>query len=156
MQLLLKLHQVEPLHRNVDRNSHTWIPAVEQVIAVVNVGDVNVVVVVPIISPIVRPRVNHTEPIALVLEPGISAYDQKRESVDAESMVWTKVATETVLRDVVSVIATTLLPVAVVGVPVVRAMLLPSALLDALLFLCASWALIIALVLSARLPLSMI
>lgn len=118
MQPLPKLHRVEPLHRDLDRNSDTRIPAVEQVVAVVDVGDINVVGVVPITRPVFWPWVNQAEPIAAVLEAGISAHNQEGESVDAESMVRAKVPTETVLRNTVSVVATTLLPVAVVRVPV--------------------------------------
>lgn len=118
MQSLPKLHRVEELHRDIDRNSRTRISAIEQVIAVIDVGNINVVVVVPLIPPILWPRVNHAEPVALVLESGISAHDQERKSVDAESMIWTKVSTETVLRNTVSMVATALLPVAVIRIPV--------------------------------------
>ena len=53
-----------PLHRDADRDSDVGISAIEQVIAVVDVGDIDVVIVVPVIPPIFRPRVNQTEPIA--------------------------------------------------------------------------------------------
>ena len=90
---------------------------VVKVIAVVDVGDINVVVVIPVISPIFRPWVNETNPKALILEARIPAYNQEGSSVDAEPMVRPKVSTEPVIRDAVAMVAATLLPVAVVGVP---------------------------------------
>ena len=117
MQPLPKLHQVDPLHRDADCNSNGGIPAVEQVIAVVDVVDIDVVGVVPVIRPVFWPWVNETEPIALVLEAWISAHNKEGEAVDAEAMVLTKVSTETVVRNTVAVVAAALLPSAVVGIP---------------------------------------
>jgi hypothetical protein len=105
------------LHRNADRHSDVGIPAVVKVIAVVHVGDVNVVVVIPVIPPVFRPWVNETDPIAPILEARVPANNQKGQAVDAEPMVPTKVSTVTVVRDAVAVVAATLLPVAVVRVP---------------------------------------
>ncbi len=48
-------------------------------------------------------------------------------------MRWTKIATITVLRNPVAVVAPSLLPVAVLGLPVMRATLLPDAPLFGLL-----------------------
>ena len=90
---------------------------VEQVIAVVDVGDINVVVVIPVIAPVFRPWVNETDPIALVLKARISAHNQEGQSVDAEPMVRPKVSAEPVVRNAVTVVAATLLPSAMVGVP---------------------------------------
>jgi len=106
-----------PLHRDADRNSGLGIPAVEQVIAVVDVHDIDVVVVVPVIPPVFRPWVNETEPIAAVLEAGISAHNQEGESVNTEPMVPTKVSAEAVVRNAIAVVAATLLPGAVIGIP---------------------------------------
>jgi hypothetical protein len=103
-------HRVEPLKRDVDRNSDIGIPAVVQVVAVVDVSDINVVSVVPVIPPVFRPWVNETDPIASVLEARISAHNQEGEAVDAESMARPKVSTEPVIRDAVAVVAATLLP----------------------------------------------
>jgi len=117
VQPLPRLHPNTPLHRNADRNSDVGIPAVVKVIAVVDVGDVNIVVVVPVIAPVFRPWVNETDPIALILEARVPSNNQKRQAVDAEPMVPTKVSTVTVVRDTVTLVAATLLPVAVVRVP---------------------------------------
>ncbi len=59
------------LHRDADRNSDVQIPAVGQVIAFVDVGHVNNVGVVPVVRPVLWPRVNSAEPIALVREARI-------------------------------------------------------------------------------------
>src|SRR6266404_5242250 len=107
----------KPLHRDADRNSNVRIPAVVQVVAVIDVGDINVVVVVPVIPPVFRPRVNGTDPIALVLEARVAAHNQEREAVDTEPMLRPKVPTESVIRDAVAAVAATLLPGAVVGIP---------------------------------------
>ncbi len=113
-----KLLRFDLLYRDADGNSDVGIPAVVQVVAVIHVGDVNVVVVVPVIAPIFRPRVNRTEPITVVLEARVSADNQEGEAVDAESVVLAKISAEAVVRDAVAVISAALLPVAVVGVPV--------------------------------------
>jgi hypothetical protein len=115
---LLPKRQRWTLQRDVDRNSLAGIPAVVQVIAVVDIVDVNVIVVVPVVSPGSRPRINRTDPIALILETRVSAYDQEREGVDAKPVARPKVSTVTVVRNAVATVATALLPVAVVGLPV--------------------------------------
>ena len=113
-----RLHRIELLHRDVDRDSYVGIPAVEQVITVVDVGDIDVVGVIPVIRPVFWPWVHQSEPIAAVLEAGISAHNQEGQSVDAESMVRPKVSTETVVRNAVAVVPAALLPAAVIGFPV--------------------------------------
>ena len=60
---------------------------VVQVIAVIDVDDINIVGVVPVVRPGSRPWVNETEPIALVLEPWIPAHYQEGKAIDAKSMV---------------------------------------------------------------------
>ena len=83
----------------------------------VDVGDIHVVVVIPVIPPVFRPRVNKTDPIAPILEAWVPANNQEGQTVDAEPMAPTKVSTVTVVRDAVAIVAATLLPVAVVRVP---------------------------------------
>jgi hypothetical protein len=51
------------------------------------------------------------------LEAGISAYDHKGQAANAEPVVRAKVSAEPIVRDAVAVVAATLLPTAVVGVP---------------------------------------
>jgi hypothetical protein len=117
MQLLLKLHRETQLPRDDDRNPDIRIAVVVQVIAVIDVGDVDIVGVVPVIRPVAWPWINNTEPIALVLEARVSANHQEGESVNAEAMLPPKVSPEPVVRDTVAAVAATLFPTAVVGVP---------------------------------------
>ena len=112
-----RLHCLEPLHRDADRNSDVGIPAVVQVVAIVDVHDIDFIVVVPVISPVLRPGVNHAEPVAAVLEAGISAHNHEGQAVDAESMVPAEVPAVAVVGDAVAVVTPTLSPSAVVGVP---------------------------------------
>ena len=74
--------------------------------------------VVPVIAPVVWPRVKGTDPIALVLEARVSAHNQKGEAYDAESVAGPKVSDETLVRNAIAVVATALLPGAVVRLPV--------------------------------------
>ncbi len=90
---------------------------VVQVIAVIGIDDINVVIVVPVIPPVFRPRVNGSDPIASVLEARVSAHNQEGQAVDSESMVSTKVSAETVVRNAIAVVAATLLPSGVLGFP---------------------------------------
>jgi len=102
------------LHRDADRNSDVGIPAVEQVIAVVDVGHVNIVGVVPIVRPVLWPRVNSAEPIALVLEARIPTNYQQGQTVNSEPVVRAKVASIAIVRNAIPVVSTSLLPIAVV------------------------------------------
>jgi hypothetical protein len=105
------------LPRDADRKPDIGIASVVQVVAVVDIGDVNVVVVIPVVPPIFRPWVNETDPIALILEAGESANNNKGPVVNPEPMVTTKVSTVAVVGDSVAVVTSALLPVAVVRVP---------------------------------------
>jgi hypothetical protein len=141
----------DPLERDVDRNSLAGIPAVVHVVAVVDIVDIYVVVVVPVISPGLRPGVDGADPVALVLEAWVSAHDQEGEGVDAESMARPEVSAIAVIRNAITVVAPTLLPGAVIGLPVLGSMLLPGALLDAPLLLRGPLPVVLGLLLSLRL-----
>jgi len=110
--------RMEPLIRDTDRDSGVGVPAVVHVIPVVHVCDIDIVIVVPIVSPVFGPRVNGTDPVAFVLEAGIPADNLEGQAADSEAMVWSKVSTVTVIRNAVTVVPAALLPRAVVGVPV--------------------------------------
>ena len=122
------------LHRDADCYSNIGMPAVEQVITVVDVADIDIVGVIPVRRPGFWPRVNETEPIAAVLEAGISAHNQEGQPIDSEPMFRPKVSTESIVRNAVAVVAAALLPSAVVRLPTSRAMPPPRTLLDTLLF----------------------
>src|SRR5450631_308769 len=101
------------------------VPAVVQVIAVLGVNDIHIIVVVPIVRPVLRPWVHETEPKAAVLEPRIPAIQLHRVPVDAEPMIRAKAATIMGIWNAVAGITATLPPIAVLGLPVTCAMLLP-------------------------------
>jgi hypothetical protein len=122
-----------PLHRDSNCNPDSGISAVVHVVAIVNVGYIHVVIVIPVIAPVFRPRINRCDPIAPVLEAWIASIHHERQAVDAKSVFWSEVSAEPVVGNAVSVIATALVPVAMVGIPALRAMPLPCALLDAVL-----------------------
>ncbi len=121
------------VHVDGDGNPILGIPTVVQVIAVVGIVDVHVVVFIPVVGPVFGDRIQETEPVASVLEAGISAKNYQREAVNAEPVVAAKVTAEPVFRNVVTVVAATLLPGAVLGLESIGAMLLPHVTLFTLL-----------------------
>jgi len=102
-----------------------WMPAVVEVIAVFGVNDIHVIVVVPIVRPVLWPRVHETEPKAGVPKSRMPAIYFHRISVDAEQVICTEVAAIVVLWNAVATVSASLPPVAVLGLPVTCAMLLP-------------------------------
>jgi hypothetical protein len=119
-----RLVQVE-----ADGDAVAGISAVIQIISVTVVVHVYVIVVVPVGIPVLRPRVNQTEPIAAVMEAAMSPNISHRKTVNAEPVILAIVATEAVIRNVVAVVAAALLPGAVLRLPAVCASTLPSDLL---------------------------
>ena len=119
------------INRNGD--AVAGIPSVVQVIAVSSVVDIHIIVVVPIVGPVFRPRINQTEPIASVLEAGIPANDNYWVAVNAEGVSRTEIAIVAVVGNAIALVAATLLPIAVLGLPVMRTVLLPVTLLLAFL-----------------------
>jgi len=67
------------------------------------------------------------------LKAGISADDHYRVAVNAEGVIRAKVTVIAVFGNAVAVVAAALLPVAMLGLPVACAMLLPDSLLFAFL-----------------------
>jgi hypothetical protein len=120
---------------NVDGDAIARIPAVVQVIAVARIVDVDVIVVVPVAGPVFRPGVGQAEPIAAVLKAGISTDDHDGVAVNAERVAGAKVTVIAVLGNTVTVVTAALLPVAMLGLIVGGAVLLPDALLFAFLAL---------------------
>src|ERR1035438_9487513 len=113
------------VHVDCDCDPVPGVPAVVQVIAVFGVNDIHIIVVVPVVRPVLWPWVHETEPKAAVLEARRPAIHLHWVPVDPEPVIRTKVATITVIWNAVAVVAATLLPVAVLGLPVMCAMLLP-------------------------------
>ncbi len=118
---------------NADCDSILGIPAVVQIIPVPGVVDVHIIVFVPIVWPVLRPRINDAKPKATVLETGISTDHHDGVGVDTEGVRRTKVAAIMVVRDAVAIVAAALLPIAVLRLPVMSATLLPHAPLFSLL-----------------------
>jgi len=115
------------LLRDADRDADTRISSVEQVIAVINVVDIYVVVVVPAISPFARPWIHKADPIPAVLKPWVSANGHGGKATDAKSMLRSEVSAVPALGDAIPVVAAALLPAAVIGLPVFCTVLLPGA-----------------------------
>ena len=109
------------------------IPTVVKVIPVVDVIDVNIIGLVPGAPPVFWIWVNETEPIAIELEARIPAYYHEWEAVDPKIVTSTTVAVEIAVWDSVAMIAASLMPIAVLRLPVVSTMLLPDNPLIALL-----------------------
>ncbi len=108
----------EELQRDIDRDSLTGIPVVVQVVAVVDVVYVDIVIVIPVVAPGLRPRVNRADPVTVVLKARIAADHQEGKSVDSEAMAGPEVSAEAVIRDAIAAITATLLPGAVIGLPI--------------------------------------
>ena len=87
---------------------------VVHVVAVVPISDVDVIVVIPVIRPIFRPRVAKRNPITLVQEARVSAINHKGETVDPKRMLRSEIAAIPVFRNTVAVVAASLLPGTVV------------------------------------------
>jgi hypothetical protein len=91
--------------------------AVIYVVPIAGVIDIYVVGFVPRRGPRFRPRINERNPIAVVLEARISAYEEHRKAVDAEEVLTPEVEPEAVFRNSVAVVAAALLPGAVFVIP---------------------------------------
>jgi len=124
LQITALLIQVE-----ADGNAISGISAVEQIISITVVVHVDVIAVIPIAGPVFWPRVNQTEPIPAVLEPALPTNIHHGETVDAELMRLAIGATETAIRNSIAVVTTTLLPGAMLRLPTLGTIPLPSDLL---------------------------
>lgn len=113
------------LHCDGKRQSDVRISAVVQVISVVII-DVNVVSHIPIVCPVLRPRVHQQESKASVFEAWIPHVDCG-ETVHPEPVLPSEIQTEAVLGDVITPIAAALRPGAMVAFPPLGAILLKCA-----------------------------
>ena len=114
------------LKRDVERYSNSGMAAVIHVIAIVDIVDVHVVSFVPTARPVFRPRINHAEPEAAVLESGVATHDQNWGAVNAKPVSAAKICTEAVLRNAVASVPTALAPSMVFMLPMLCAMVLPN------------------------------
>jgi hypothetical protein len=118
---------VRQLQRNSDRESDVWIPAVVKVVPVV-VIDVDVIGSVPIVCPVFRPGIHQQEGISAVLETRISHID-RREIPNTEPVFPPEIETEAVLRNVVTAVASSLHPCAMIAFPPLSTILVPCTML---------------------------
>ena len=100
---------------------------VECVIPVTPVIDIHVVGLVPVRRPRLRPRIHERNPITVVLEARIPAYEDHRKAADAKEVVISEGEAEARVGDAVAVIAATLAPGAVIVIPRVSARLCEAA-----------------------------
>ena len=127
------------LHRDADCNANARVALVVEVVAVVDIADVDLVVVVPVVTPVGRPRVNDAQPVAVVLETRIAANHHERQALDPEPMIRSEIPAEAVVGNPIAVISAALLPGAMIRLPVCCPMLLPGSLLHTPLIRTLPW-----------------
>jgi hypothetical protein len=103
------------------------IAAVVKVVATV-VVDVKVIVGIPVVGPVFRPRIKEQERKPIVVETRIPLIDY-RTGVEAEEVLAAEVDIEAGLWHVVTAVASALRPGAMIGGPVLGAILLPGVML---------------------------
>jgi len=116
---------MEELESNADRESNARVSPVIQVISAIEVGNVNIIGVVPVVGPVRGVRIDHAEPVTAILEPGISPDNQEGETSNSKSVLLSKVRTEATVRDSISYVSATLLPATVLYGPVSDLPLVP-------------------------------
>jgi hypothetical protein len=103
------------LQHHGDRNRLSRMHTVVEVIPVV-IANINIVSGIPVLRPVLWPRVNHHERIAAVLEAGVTLhYDGL--ALNAEPVSLAETETEAIQGNVVAAIAATLSPGAVIAFP---------------------------------------
>ena len=100
------------------------IAAIVEVIAIV-VVDVEVIGVIPVVGPVFRPWIDHQERKSAVLETRIPQIHNWLRA-NAEEVLAAERETESVLRHVVTAVASALRPTPMVGRPPLGAILLPG------------------------------
>jgi hypothetical protein len=151
------LHRLR-LEIDVDRDSRpSGVPAIEQIIPIAAVIDVNVVGLVPGWAPVFRIGVHHREPAASVLEARVVAFIAEGKAVDAEEVVVAVVDTEVIVGYTVAAVAAACSPAAMFVVPMTGATLLPDTILlgALILFLLAEMAAVVAVIAVVVAPLGL-
>jgi len=117
---LLKPLRSDPLvelKRNRDGDWIIGVIAVIQVVPIAGVVKVHIVGFVPVLPPGFRPRINDCDPVSVVLEARLSAYENQRKSIDAEEVIAAEVEPEASLGNPIAVIAASLGPALVIAFP---------------------------------------
>jgi hypothetical protein len=121
------------IHRNADCNPRSGITSIIEIIAVIGINDIDIIVFIPIVGPRFRPRIKHIEPIPVILKTRISAIHFHVQAIEAETVVSAEVTVVMVFGNTKAAIAAAIGPGAVLALPVAGAVLLPHAMLFALL-----------------------
>jgi hypothetical protein len=95
------------------------------VIPVIHVVHINVVGFIPGSFPVFRPRINHTEPEAAILESRISAYDENWSAAHAKPVSTAKMRAEAIVWNTIAPVTSAFAPTTMFMPPIVRAMALP-------------------------------
>jgi hypothetical protein len=106
------------LHRNRYRDSDARIVRVIQIVTIICVVQIDVIGLVPVRRPIVRPRIDERNPIAVVLESRKPADKQYRKTAYPEMVVTSEIETETGIGNAIAIVSATLLPRFVIAAPV--------------------------------------
>ena len=128
-----ELNATSSIQVDADCYPVVWISAIVQVIAVTGVVNIHIIVLVPVARPIFRPWVDNIKVKTVVLESRMSANHRYGMAIDPERVGRPKMASVPVLRNPVTVVTAALLPIAVLGSPIVCTTLLPDATLFDLL-----------------------
>jgi hypothetical protein len=100
------------------------IAAVVKVVSIV-VVDVNVIGVIPVVCPVLRVWIHQQERIPAILETRIALINN-RSRAEAEEVLASEIEIEAGLRNVITAVASTLRPGAMIGGPVLGPILLPG------------------------------
>ena len=134
---------------DVDRDSGTaGVPAIEQIIPIAAVIDVNIVGLIPGWAPVFRIGIHHCEPAAAVLEARVASFIAEGKAIDAKEVVVAEVAAEVVVGYTIAAVAAACSPAAVFVIPMTGAPLLPDAILlgALIMFLLAEMAAVVTVV----------
>jgi hypothetical protein len=98
------------LERYVDRDVHSRMASIAEIVAIVHVIDVDVVGLIPVRRPGFRVGINNREPEAAVLEAGASVDDDHGRAINTEKVSPSEVLAEALLWNAIAHIASAVVP----------------------------------------------
>jgi len=101
---------------------------VVHVVSVVDVVDIDIVSPVPSFRPGFRTGINHTEPVATILETRVAFDYDDGDFVNTEPVSAAEISVEAINRDAISVVAAAIVPGAMLALPIVCTLALPDVL----------------------------